>query len=307
MAGRLITWLYRLLYLPSRHHELNHLYWQLSGRVNALDARLLEAFTTADNLRGQTATLSRDIEMLREELKKKAGLSAKETVKELAKIELSSESYLYFAFENSFRGSKEAIREIQKGYLEPIRKAKEDSKGGFLLDVGCGRGEFLKLLKENGIPARGVDGTKSMIDACGEQGVEAVFGDALDYLRSVPNDSLLGVTAFQVVEHLPTDYLTELVKAARAKTAPGGVIILETVNSNSVSSLRTFYLDLTHKNPIPPETLKFLVENAGYRDVSIRYSSPIPDNLKLQGPDDNTKKLNDLLFGPQDYAVIGRR
>ena len=173
--------------------------------------------------------------------------------------------------------------------------------------MGCGRGEFLKLLKEHEIPARGVDPERSMVAVCQKQRIGVILGDALKYLRTLPNDSLIGATAFQVVEHLPTGYLIEFVKAARTKTASEEIIILETVNSNSLARLMNFYLDFTHKNPIPSQTLKFLVEAAGYREVSVLYSSPIPDNLKLQGSDDNTQKLNRLLFGPQDYAVIGKK
>jgi O-antigen chain-terminating methyltransferase len=146
----------------------------------------------------------------------------------------------------------------------------------------------------NKIPAKGVDITKSMIETCHEKGLDAVHGDTLQYLNTLKDDCLVGMTAFQVVEHVPTDYLVRMIKTAFRKIAPGGVLILETVNSDSLNSLRNFYLDLTHRNPIPPATLKFVAEYAGFKDVRLHYSSLVAEESRLQGGDDNTRKLNDL-------------
>ena len=279
-------------------------------RIEALMARLDEAErrlrSGADQeLKGRVAALARDLEMLHQALKDKAGISPENTVKELAGGELSLDTHFYLAFENRFRGPQEGVTKMQSQYLPDIEKAAQQSKGEYLLDVGCGRGEFLKLVEGYGIRAKGVDITQAMVEECRRKGLSAEHGDTLKYLESVRSDSLIGVTAFQVVEHVTHDYLVEFIKAAFSKTAPGGVIILETVNSDSLNSLRNFYLDLTHRNPIPAGTLQFLVEYAGFRDVRVHYSSPVPPESRLSGNDDNTRKLNDLLFGPQDYAIIG--
>ena len=160
--------------------------------------------------------------------------------------------------------------------MEHILKARSAAKDSFVLDIGCGRGEFLKLLKEKNISARGIDNTPSMIESCKQDGLNAELTDALGFLRNIKDSTLNGVTAFQVVEHLPADYLVELVRTAHGKIAPGGVIVLETVNPGSVSSLQNFYLDLTHRNPIPSETLKFLAESAGFREVTVHFLRPYP-------------------------------
>ncbi len=298
----LLTWLVRLLRLPNRFTEL-------SSRFDRLEAEqrsaLGERRADLDEVRGQISTLARDLEQIHLALKERAGTLNIDQIKAVSKMEFSSETYMYFAFENKFRGAKADILKSQGQYIPFIQDAKKTAGNLPLLDVGCGRGEFLKLLKEQGISAKGIDSTKSMVDACHEQGLIAVQDDLLHFLKSVGENSLLGLTAFQVVEHLPVDYLIEFIKAARRRIADGGVIILETVNPDSLSSLKNFYLDLTHQNPIPPTTLKFVVESAGFKNVAVRYTSEIAEESKLKGTDPNIQKLNQLLFGPQDYAVIG--
>ncbi len=297
-----LTWLVRLVKLPARFNELSSRFDRLAEEQQR---SLKEAKDSVDEVKSQIAYMTRDLEMLHHTLKEKAGLLKPEMVKEIADREFSSETYMYFAFENKYRGAKEEILKNQTQYVQIIEDTQKKSNGKFLLDVGCGRGEFLKLLRDHKIAAKGIDITQSMIDACKEEGLDAVRNDLLSYLKSIEENSLLGITAFQVVEHLPVDYLLEFIKAARSRIAPGGVLILETVNPDSLSSLKNFYLDLTHQNPIPSLTLKFLCENFGYKNVSVRFASEVPSASKLAGSDPNIQKLNQLLFGPQDYAVIG--
>lgn len=298
----LITWLVRLLRLPSRFVELSSRFDRLESEQRAI---LASANKDVDEVRSQTASIARDLEMLHHALKERAGQLNIDTVKDIANREFSSETYLYFAFENKFRGDKADILKSQSQYVSYIKEAQRQAGSGPLLDVGCGRGEFLKLLRDNAVSAKGIDATKSMVDACLQQGLSAVHDDLLHFLKSVEDNSLLGITAFQVVEHLPVDYLIEFIKAARRKIAPGGILILETVNPDSLTSLKNFYTDLTHKNPIPSATLRFLVESVGFKSAEVRFTSDIPEASKLQGKDPNIQKLNQLLFGPQDYAVIG--
>lgn len=300
----ILTWMIRMIRMPGRFTEL-------SSRFDRLEADLRLALrdgkANTEEAKSQIAYLTRDLEMLHHALKEKAGLNQTETVKAIANHDFSSETYLYFAFENKFRGAREEILKTQMQYIKIIEDARKVSKGEYVLDAGCGRGEFLKLLRDHGIAAKGADSTPSMIEACRQEKLDAVVSDLLAYLKNVAEGTLLGITAFQVVEHLPVEYLIEFIKAARSKLAPGGVLILETVNPDSLSSFKNFYLDLTHQNPIPSATLKFLVENAGFKDAEIKFTSEIPASSKLQGSDPNILKLNQLLFGPQDYAVVGRR
>jgi O-antigen chain-terminating methyltransferase len=249
--------------------------------------------------------VSRKVELLNYELKKRAGIEVDQSIKEIANKDFSPESYTYFAFENIFRGSRDTIKKRQSQYLNHIYRAYQKSNGAFHLDLGSGRGEFLEILTEQNIPAKGVDINEENINICLEFNLNAELADALNYLRTIKNNSLIGITAFQVVEHLNAEYILELIKASFQKIKEDGVIILETVNPYSLYSLSNFFIDMTHRNPISPVALKFLVEASGFMNVEILYSSPVSDEIKLKGDDENTKKLNEILFGFQDYAVVG--
>ncbi len=220
--------------------------------------------------------------------------------------DVEDNAWLYHAFEQQFRGSEETIKERQRAYLSDVQKAYKRC-GGYVLDLGAGRGEFLELCREAGIPAKGVDSNEAMVSRCREKGLEVERAEAIAYLQSLPDESLCAVTAFQLVEHLVPQELWHLVQVALIKLKPGGVIILETVNPHSLVALQNFYLDLTHQRPIPAPTLRFLLEAAGFQRVEVRFSSPVPEASCLQGDDPNVAKLNDLLFGYQDYAVVGWR
>ncbi|MEW6003024.1 MAG: methyltransferase domain-containing protein, partial [Nitrospirota bacterium] len=250
----------------------------------------------------ENAYLDRKLSIINQELKKYGAIKSEELVKDLPKISLNEMRYL--SFENKYRGSREDIKERQRQYVKYVAMAKEDTKGNFLLDIGCGRGEFLELMAENGIPAKGIDTNEGMVEICTNMGFDAHKGDALEFLNAVPDNSLIGITAFQVVEHLPVEYLQELIKSCFYKIKNKGIIILETVNPYSVIAMRHFWMDLSHVRPIAPETLKFLADTAGFRNIEIKSSSPVPEDLKLRGGNYNTQLLNDLLFGDQDYAVI---
>ncbi|WP_156896713.1 methyltransferase domain-containing protein [Desulfovirgula thermocuniculi] len=215
-------------------------------------------------------------------------------------------TWLYHVFEQQFRGPEELIKERQRAYIPDVRKAYETC-GGYLLDLGAGRGEFLELCREVGIPAKGVDSNEAMVSRCREKGLEVERADAIAHLQSLPDESLCAVTAFQLVEHLTPQELWHLVQMALVKLKPGGVIILETVNPHSLVALQNFWLDLTHQRPIPAPTLRFLLEVAGFRRVEVRFSSPVPEGARLQGDEPNIAKLNEPVFGYQDYAVVGWR
>lgn len=239
--------------------------------------------------------VSSKLDILNYELKKRAGK------------DFSPESHIYFAFENTFRGSRDDIKNRQLKYVNYIIDAYKVSKGKYLLDIGCGRGEFLEILKEHNIPSKGIDIDKENTSVCKEFQLDVELIDILQFLKSVDNNSLIGITAFQVVEHFNTAYLIEFIRVSFQKIKEGGVIILETANPLSFYSLKNFFLDLTHRNPIPPDTLRFLVETSGFRSIEVIFSSPVQDEIKLKGNDENIRKLNEVLFGFQDYVVIGRK
>jgi len=224
----------------------------------------------------------------------------------------------YVRFEDRHRGSQEEIKWKQRNYL-PYFKDK-----GPVLDVGCGRGEFLELLREAQIPASGVDTNPEMVDQCRTKGLEVFPGEGLDYLGSLTDQSLGGIFLSQVIEHLDHESLREMVRVSLAKLTPGGTLLAETINPQCLSTFSgAFYLDLSHHNPIHPEAARFLWESLGFRKVEILYMAPYPEEMKLQEMvrreddsyedelarvfNENVRRLNALLYGFQDYAVLGYR
>jgi SAM-dependent methyltransferase len=207
--------------------------------------------------------------------------------------------WLYLRFEDSQRGPETLIRDRQRAYLPDISAASDRcGKDAKALDLGCGRGEFLELCREAGVPAEGVDSNGAMVARCREKGLEARQGDLLSALADLRDESLAGVTAFQVVEHLPPPVLVRFIRSAALKLKPGGVIILETINPACPEAMLNFWMDLTHERPLMPATLRFLVKEAGFRDVQVRYASP----AERPGDPDGREPSR---F--QDYAVIGTR
>ncbi len=208
---------------------------------------------------------------------------------------------VYALFEERFRGSPEEIARGQRFYVDFVRDLP-----GPVLDVGCGRGEFLGLLRGAGIPASGIESNPLSVEACRRAGLEVEAGDVFALLGRRPAGKLGGVVALQVVEHWSPDGIFRFLQEARRVLAPGGVFIAETINADSLSALRAFYLDPTHVRPVPAEALRFLAEAAGFTDLRIEYRSPLPAADRLEERSPNETRLNALLYGPQDYALIGR-
>ena len=221
----------------------------------------------------------------------------------------------YVGFEDRYRGSEQEIRECQRKYLERFRGA------GEVLDVGCGRGEFLELLREAGLRGTGVDSNVDMALLCREKGLSVECTDAFRYLDSVPDASLGGIFSAQFIEHLPPPQIIYFVKLSARKLRPGGVIVLETPNPTCLSVFaRSFYMDFSHMWPCHPEAMRYLLESSGFEDVQCVYSSPVDRSLGIpqvraaSAFGEDTERfnrtaafLNHLLLGDQDYAVIGRR
>jgi O-antigen chain-terminating methyltransferase len=209
----------------------------------------------------------------------------------------------YFAYEARMRGSTESVRDRQRAYVDDLRDASP------VLDVGCGRGELLALLREAGVEARGVDADADMVAYASGEGLEVEQADAVAYLEGLEDGSLGGIFAGQVVEHLPPATLVRLLELAARKLRPGGLFVAETINPLSPLALRSYFADLTHAQPLVPETLALLARQAGFREVETRFLNEPAERLTI--PDDpviaaNVRKLNEILFAPLDYAILAR-
>jgi SAM-dependent methyltransferase len=171
----------------------------------------------------------------------------------------------YFAFESRLRGSTDAVRERQRPYVERLRGHTP------VLDLGCGRGELLMLLRDAGVEAHGVDADADMVAFARGEGLDVEQSSAHAALEAAADASLGAVTALQLVEHLPPADIVSLLRLAHAKLGPGGVLILETINPATPEALRNYFADLTHSQPLVPETLELLVQDACFHDTEIVY------------------------------------
>jgi O-antigen chain-terminating methyltransferase len=211
----------------------------------------------------------------------------------------------YVAFEAQFRGSRADIINRLKVYIPLIEEAKIGTEDASILDIGCGRGEWLELLRESGYIARGLDINRVMIEECTARGLNVIEGDVLDYLHSISDSSLGAVTGFHIIEHLPFKMLMQVFDEVVRVLKPGGMVIFETPNpSNVLVGSNTFYLDPTHRNPLPSSLIQFLAESRGLCQVKIMNVNPYPEHYHVEGSD-LAERFNDYFYGAQDYSVIG--
>jgi SAM-dependent methyltransferase len=209
----------------------------------------------------------------------------------------------YFAFESRMRGSTESIRERQRRYVDDLRGQAP------VLDVGCGRGELLGLLREAGVEARGIDADADMVAYARGEGLEVDQADLVEYLGRIEEGTLGGIFMGQVLEHLPPATLVQALSLSARALRPGGVLIAETINPLSPIALRNYFADLTHAQPLVPDTLELLARQAGFAETEIRFLNEPAE--RLTEPDDpviaaNVRRLNELLFAPLDYALVAR-
>ncbi|HVV46362.1 MAG TPA: class I SAM-dependent methyltransferase [Bryobacteraceae bacterium] len=206
----------------------------------------------------------------------------------------------YSRFAERFRGTDEEIRRNMEFY-RPIFAGKEN-----VLDIGCGRGEFLDVMREAGVPARGIDLSNECIQQCRDKGLQAEVADLFPFLAAQPDEEFDGILSSQVVEHLPPDRLPEMVRLCAAKLRRGGILALETPNPECLAIFATyFYLDPTHTRPMPHQYLQFCMEEAGLTGIEVHRLNPAVDTMPELAslPAD----FRERFFGGLDYAIIGRR
>jgi 2-polyprenyl-3-methyl-5-hydroxy-6-metoxy-1,4-benzoquinol methylase len=223
---------------------------------------------------------------------------AVEQVSQSAPPEFANVDWLKFA--EKFRGSEDDIRSRQRMY------ASRFAKHASVLDIGCGRGEMLQMFREAGIAARGIDSNEDSIARCQANGLDAEKADLFAYLSALPDASLGGVICCQVVEHLPQARLPEMIRLVHAKLRTGGLLAIETPNPECLAIFAThFYIDPTHRHPIPPALASFYLEEAGFGLIEIERLSPAIESMpSLAGLPEAFRKE---FFGSLDYVVFGTR
>lgn len=300
-ALRLIS---NIMYLPRIMHSI----------------REFEAFTNArftlysKNMNNVSSEIEKQLNKLMQDYHKlqlshdKLQLSFEEVKSSLNKLITDQDkkpfNEMYMAFEERFRGSRGDIKNRVKIYLPYIIKAKAGFIEAPILDVGCGRGEWLELLKENNLVAKGIDINEAMVKQCRECNIEAIESDLMSYLEALDSNSLGAITGFHIIEHLPLKTLIELFDEAYRVLKPGGIVIFETPNpENILVGASSFYSDPTHVRPLVPETLRFIAEQRGFTNTEILRANT-RDEPSYQGD----KYIDEVVYKmnmEQDYSIIG--
>jgi SAM-dependent methyltransferase len=207
-----------------------------------------------------------------------------------------------------FRGAPADIRGRLAIYLADVAAAVPRTGGGVVIDIGCGRGDWLGLLREEELPAFGIDESAQAVETCRAAGLDARQGDALDVLRLLPAASAAAVTAFHVVEHMTYPAFATLLVEAHRVLRPFGVLAIETPNcENLVVGASTFWLDPTHVRPYPPALLQFLVTRAGFTSMAVHRLHPDPAIEARAAAEAVAPLVRELLAAPQDVAIVALR
>jgi len=276
--------------------------WAEAARVSEQKVGRVENFTLST--RAQMLLLERRVS----ELQRKAPAPDRTASDRAGRPDALLSDELYFQFEAQFRGSEEEIKERVRVYVPRMRELNIGSPEMPVVDVGCGRGEWIEVLRENGLLAYGVDANSVAVARCREKGLAVEEQDGLEHILSLSDRSVGAVTAFHFVEHLPLEILLKFLDEALRVLKPGGVVLLETPNPDSLQvGANTFYLDPTHQRPIPAGLLRFLLESRGFGSIEVLPLHPYPANVQLNEDSAAARTLNERLFGCQDYGVLAVR
>jgi O-antigen chain-terminating methyltransferase len=299
-------------HLAERLDELDRSVKDLDRSLHSLD-RSLRSAREADS--GELAMQRALLEVLLARIKHQSSDATDDTgparVDDILQVRFDG---LYSQLETAFRGTREQVLELQRIYLPDVTQLK--ASGAPVLDIGCGRGEWLELLREADIPAYGIDLNDSFAEQNRARGFDVRTGEAVDHLRSLEPSSLAAVTGFHIIEQLPFERLVELLDAALVAIRPGGMVIFETPNpTNLIVGAAACYPDPTHRNPLHPDFTKFVLTARGYVDAEIRFLHPRGlaglGDMGIEGIDEQHKRalqeVDWAIFGPQDYRVIAYR
>lgn len=260
-----------------------------------------------ENAENQISSMRFNIEKLHEQLEKhntsivniskEAGITLKEEIKDWDEF--------YADFENTMRGPQELIKKRQEVYIPLLQDIRIPEKTFTILDLGSGRGEWLELLAKNNFNGLGIDNNIAAIDACLKRNLPVINEDVMTYLSQQPNESIGAITAFHIIEHLPFVTLLKLIDEAYRVLKTEGLILLETPNPNNVLvGSCHFYLDPTHKKPLPYNLMEFILVRKGFKNVKVIELNSL-EMYTINVNDELTHRFNHLFYGPADYAVIG--
>jgi SAM-dependent methyltransferase len=307
--------------IMEQQSRFNHAMLDIVERLSMQDEQLRTG--DIENLRLDQARTEGAVDLLRTDLLTVAARASRPGTGEgnassaggptsLADLPSVRTTLRYRAFEDRHRGPTDDVREMLRVYLPHFGSCRK------VLDIGCGRGEFLSLLRDAGVAAYGVDSDQGMVEAVRAEGLQVVLDDAFAHLRGLEAGAVDGIFCSQVAEHLDTPQLLALLELSLRKLAPGGVIVVETPNPETLSIFaRFFYTDLTHVRPIHPDALRWAMEAVGFEGVRIERVLPVEEGVRLEhvpaelADQDgwaavaaNVDRLNGLLFGPQNFAAV---
>lgn len=290
---------------------------ELAARTSALEAELVARNSALEaELVARTSALEAELAARTSALE--AHLVAREDAEreatQRAERELHAYDELYVDFENHFRGAEALIRARVMPYVTWMRDAGAGTPDAPIVDIGCGRGEWLTLLRDEGLVGKGVDLNRAFLATGRAAGLDVQEGDAIDVLRGMPEGSAGALTSMHLVEHLPFEGVVALIDEALRVLRPGGLLLLETPNPENLDvATINFYLDPTHRNPIPPDVLTWLVRVRGFTDVRIErlhHERELTAPPLLPDTHEGAASINDLLarrLAAPDYAVVARR
>lgn len=278
---------------------------QLESSTKTTRAEIEKVYQQLQHARSELALQGRRMGLILEEARSRLpGTFDRQQLEIIATEEQHKLDALYAELEDKFRGSHEEIKERFRTYLPYIRSLviTDDMP---IVDLGCGRGEWLELLKEEGYRALGIDTNSVLLDRCRERGLEVVDSDALRYLRGIPDNSLSAVTGFHIIEHLEIEVLMKLLDEIVRALHPGGMVIFETPNpENVLVGSNYFYFDPTHRNPLPSLLMNFLLTSRGLHRIEVM-NLHAWDQARISGKNALTARFNELFYGPMDYAIAG--
>jgi len=235
---------------------------------------------------------------------------ADERKRECSQMNLDLE---YFQFEQQHRGSEADVTERQRPYISWFEGRPK------VLDLGCGRGEFVQLLRQAGISHQGVDANPEMVEHCQRKGLDVTRADGIEFLAELSDQSLGGIFCAHMIEHVEPSLVITLVHLCHRKLRSGGVLIVETPNPGCLATFaEAFYKDLKPIRSYHPASITRLFESAGFKGTEIKFRSPVDPSVRIATLNGSTglefekfnrgiERLNDLIYGYQNYAVIGRK